>query len=128
MIKDEHVDIYTNTFDDAVHEELKRQRRVLSHSLGWLFQRSENALRYHSGEQPTILQRNDGDLEKLVLENVLNWDETITQKPDHLSVLRIADYIRISIHEECSSSFNERMCSYLLDNFSDDYLLGGDVA
>ena len=55
MVEHEHVDIYTNTFDDAIHEELKRQRRVINHSFSGLFEHSEAALKYRSGESNTIL-------------------------------------------------------------------------
>ena len=55
LLENEHVEIYTNTFDDTIHEELKRQRRVINHSLNGLFEHSEAALKYGRGESNVIL-------------------------------------------------------------------------
>ena len=106
----EHVDIYTDTFDDKVHEELKRSRRVIDHSLTGLFMHSEAAMRFRAGEQSTIIGRNDADLTQIVLENIMNWDELQGPKPSIHSILRISDYIRISINEECHRRFTDRIC------------------
>ena len=44
LIKHEHVNVFTNTFDESIHEELKRQYRVIDHSLSAVFQHSPRAL------------------------------------------------------------------------------------
>jgi len=99
---------YTNTFDDAIHEELKRQRRVIDHSLSALFVHSPRAL---NEEVRLVTRLDDDDLEELILYNILNEEPSAKRE----QIKRISDYIRISVHEEDSYTFSRRMESYYYD-------------
>ena len=105
LIKKEHVRVYTNTFDDSIHEELKRQRRVINHSLTGLFLYSPRALQ---DEHRLVSRLDDDDLEELILYNILNEEPDARRE----QVKRLADYIRISVHEEDKYTFSTRMESY----------------
>ena len=69
LIAKEHVQVYTDTFDDSIHEELKRSYRVIDHALSALFIHSPRAL---SNEYRTVTRLDDDDLEELILYNILN--------------------------------------------------------
>ena len=97
--------MYTNTFDDAIHEELKRSNRVIDHALSALFMHSPNSL---NNERRLVSRLDDDDLEELILYNILNEEPEARRE----QIKRISDYIRISVHEEDSYSFSTRMESY----------------
>ena len=105
LIKQEHVKVYTNSFDDAIHEELKRQYRAIDHSLSAIFMHSPRSL---SDEQRLVSRLDDDDLEELILYNILNEEP----KAKREQIKRLSDYIRISVHEEDKYSFSTRMESY----------------
>ena len=105
LIHKEHVKLYTNTFDDMIHEELKRQYRVIDHSLSALFVHSPRAL---SEEERLVTRLDDDDLEELILYNILNEEPEARRE----QVKRISDYIRISVHEEDKWTFTSRIESY----------------
>ena len=97
--------MYTNTFDDSIHEELRRQYRVINHSLTAIFVHSPRSL---SRESRLVTRLDDDDLEELILYNILNEEPEAKRE----QVKRISDYIRISVHEEDKYTFATRMESY----------------
>ena len=105
MLAREHVLTYTNSHDDSIHEELKRQRRCINHSLDAIFVHSPNAL----NEEGRLVSRlDDDDLEEAILYNILNEEPEAKRE----QIKRISDYIRISVHEEDKYTFATRMESY----------------
>lgn len=64
---------YTNTFDDSIHEELKRQKRIVNHSMSALFTHSPRSL---NEEHRLVSRLDDDDLEDLILYNLLNEEPT----------------------------------------------------
>jgi len=105
LIKKEHVRVYTNTFDDSIHEELRRQFRVINHALSALFVHSPRSL---SEEHRVVTRLDDDDLEELILFNILNEEPEAKRE----QIKRLSDYIRISVHEEDKYTFTTRMESY----------------
>lgn len=88
-----------------IHEELKRQKRVIDHALSALFLHSPRAL---GNEYRTVTRLDDDDLEELILYNILNEEPEARRE----QVKRISDYVRISVHEEDLYTFTRRMESY----------------
>ena len=115
LVAREHVLTYTNSFDDAIHEELKRQRRVIDHSLSALFEHSPRSL---ENEDRLVTRLDDDDLEEAILYNILNEEPDARRE----QIKRISDYIRICVHEEDSFTFSQRMESYFYQANKDDML------
>lgn len=69
LVDKEHVKVYTNAHDDTIHEELKRQRRVIDHSLSAIFVHSPRSL---GNERRLVSRLDDDDLEETILYNILN--------------------------------------------------------
>lgn len=112
LIRNEHVKVYTDAFDDSIYTELRRQYRVIDHSLSAIFKYSPRAL---SGERRLVDRLDDDDLEELILYNILNEEPEAKRE----QIKRISDYIRISVHEEDLHSYNRRVESYFFSANAD---------
>ena len=104
--------VYTDAFDDSIYTELRRQYRVIDHSLSAIFKYSPRAL---SGERRLVDRLDDDDLEELILYNILNEEPEAKRE----QIKRISDYIRISVHEEDLHSYNRRVESYFFSANAD---------
>ena len=98
--------VYTDSFDDGIYSELRRQYRVINHSLSALFLHSPQALNALPNSEGNL--EDTEELEEVVTSNILNEDPDAEE--DH--VKRISDYIRISVAEEDSYTFIRRVESY----------------
>ena len=106
--KNLHVHLFTNEYDELIHEELKRAARVISHSLTGHFQHGQ--FNNVSDEHKQQL------LQDIVFCNILN--ET-TESVSEQEVARLALYLSNSVKSEVHADFVGR----ILNNGQVDHLL-----